>query len=122
MQKKQNMNIYQYWNKTKPRMILNFICWCIWINEKALQRYTLSNFISSKLKNLDGVAVALDDIIKWFGKIALKYDIYSNYQQNEMSQYKISWTEKELFDFLHTKPADPEKDEKYDEPEHYMTV
>ena len=71
--------------------------------------------IPGKLKNLNGVQVDLDSIITLFGDRGLNYYISPNYNQYETESYKISWTEKELVDFLQKKADELEDNLKYEE-------
>ena len=60
--------------------------------------------IGGRLKNLHGIRVDIEKVIKLFGKDKLKYDIHpSKYYEENVDNYKAYWDEDELIDFLKAK-------------------
>eukprot|EP01084_Bolivina_argentea_P217000 368502_1 len=57
--------------------------------------------IDAYFANLDNIEIDIENVIKLFGKQGLNYDIFPEYG-NDISSYKIKWTEQELINFLKT--------------------
>lgn len=66
--------------------------------------------IGGRIKDLEGVRIDIRNAINLFGNDSLKYEVYpTRYYKQNIDNYKASWDEKEIIDFLTKKSEDLEE-------------